>query len=106
MLNANPDSNCESRRLCRYGWLLFYFCVKIKGSVLTDYFIADEAKLGYELGQHLATLHEGLKEITPKLTDLWDNDMLQELSGWVSEELETYVSASTLPKTELTELKT
>ena len=83
----------------------FILCEKIKGSVLTDYFIADEAKLGYELGQHLATLHEGLKEITPKLTDLWDNDMLQELSGWVSEELETYVSASTLPKTELTELK-
>lgn len=83
----------------------YILCEKIKGSVLSDYFSAGEEKLGYKLGHHLAMLHIGLNEITPKLTELWDNDMLQELSGWVTQEFEAYVATSTLPQTELTALK-
>lgn len=83
----------------------FILVEKIKGEVLTDYFSSDEAVIGYEIGNSLGKLHNGLKDITKKLADLWDNDMFKELSGWVSQEFETYLKSASLSNSELNQLK-
>lgn len=84
----------------------FILLEKIKGNVLMDYLTEDEQQLGYQLGQILANLHLGLEKITPNLEGLWDNQMCDELSDWVKEEIEAYISVSHLPKEEIKQFET
>lgn len=77
---------------------------KIKGEVLKDYYKGDYIKRGYYLGQCIATLHDGLKNITDELKEnnkLWDNNMIEELSGWVDEEISVYIPKCTLNKEDI-----
>lgn len=77
---------------------------KIKGEILKDYYQGDYIERGFYLGQCIATLHDGLKNITNELKEnnkLWDNNMIEELSGWVDEEINIYIPKCTLTKEHL-----
>lgn len=77
---------------------------KIKGEVLKDYYKGDYIKRGYYLGQCIAALHDGLKNITDELKEnnkLWDNNMIEELSGWADEEISVYIPKCTLNKEDI-----
>lgn len=77
---------------------------KLKGEVIKDYFQGDYLKRGYYLGQCVAELHKGLKNITNELKEnnkLWDNNMVDELSGWISEEIDKYIPICKLPQKDI-----
>ena len=74
---------------------------KLKGSVLKDYYDGDYIERGFYLGQCLAELHEGLKSITDELIihkKIWDNNMINELEGWVNDEILKYIPKCGLSK--------
>ena len=77
---------------------------KLKGEVLKDYFEGDYLNRGFYLGVCIADLHRGLKNITNELKDnkdIWDNNMNNELSGWVREEVDKYITTCKLPKEDI-----
>lgn len=74
---------------------------KLKGEVIKDYFEGDYLKRAFYLGQCVGELHKGLKNITSELVKnkkILDNNMTDELSGWVSEEIDKYVPICKLPQ--------
>lgn len=77
---------------------------KIQGTVLKNYFEGDFIKRGNCIGQALARLHNGLYEITNEIKakqQLFDNDLIAELNGWVIEEINKYIEKSILDKEEI-----
>ena len=77
---------------------------KIKGQVLKDYFEGDYLKRGFYLGECISQLHKGLFNITDELKqsrNLWDNNMINELSGWVSHEIDKYLPHCKLAKEDI-----
>ena len=82
----------------------FGLFTKIKGQVLKDYFEGDYLKRAHYLGQCIAELHKGLLSITDELKedkDIWDNNMVNELTGWVSDEIDRYMPCCKLPLDEI-----
>ncbi|MDP4144328.1 MAG: phosphotransferase [Bacillota bacterium] len=76
---------------------------KIKGEVLRDYYQGDYIERGFYLGQCIAALHNGLRNITDEVKDnnsIQDNYMIEELSGWVNEEINSYITKCNLNKEE------
>lgn len=77
---------------------------KIKGEVLKDYFEGDYVKRGFYLGECAAKLHKGLKTITEEVMEkekIWDNNMIEELNGWVKEEIDKYLPQCSLSEEEI-----
>ncbi|ELC8442341.1 phosphotransferase [Clostridium perfringens] len=77
---------------------------KIKGEVLKDYFEGDYVKRGFYLGECAAKLHKGLKTITEEVMEkekIWDNNMIEELNGWVKEEIDKYLPQCILSEEEI-----
>ncbi|WP_051623545.1 phosphotransferase enzyme family protein [Clostridium hydrogeniformans] len=78
--------------------------IKIKGEVLKDYYQGNYIKNGFYLGECIAELHDGLRNITHELKEnnsLWDNNMIEELDGWVEKEISRYIPKCTLNKEKL-----
>lgn len=72
---------------------------KIKGNGMQDYYEGNYVARGYYLGQCLGKLHRGLKNITGKLKKdekLYDNYMMDEINGWVKEEIDQYMECCEL----------
>lgn len=68
---------------------------KIEGTVLKDYFEGDFISRASYIGEILAKLHIGLKSITKEAKEkinLIDNNLMNELSGQVKNELDNYSS--------------
>lgn len=77
---------------------------KIEGTVLKNYFEGDFVKRGNCIGQALGKLHTGLYKITNEIKEkieVFDNDLIVELNGWVIEEIDKYIEKSTLDKNEV-----
>lgn len=77
---------------------------KIKGEVIKNYFEDDYVKRGFYLGECAARLHKGLKTLTKDVMEkekIWDNNMIEELNGWVKEEIDKYLPQSNLSKEEI-----
>lgn len=88
----------------KVGDKYYVLFTKIKGNVLKDYYQGDYIKRGFYLGECIAKLHDGLKNITNEVkanNSVHDNNMLEELSGWVDDELNIYMKKCTLNKEEL-----
>lgn len=97
-------SNLNGEVYCKMGNSYYGLFTKLKGEVLKDYYEGDYIKRGFYLGQSVATLHQGLKNITDELKyrlKLYDNNMIEELSGWVSDEIKCYIQNDNLPKKEI-----
>ncbi|EGT3616517.1 hypothetical protein FHH43_09785 [Clostridium perfringens] len=80
---------------------------KIKGEVLKDYFEGDYVKRGFYLGKCAADLHKGLKNITEEVRGkerIWNNNMIEELNGWVKEEIDKYLPQCNLSEEEIDSL--
>ena len=77
---------------------------KIKGVVLKDYYEGNYLDRGFYLGQCIANLHDGLKKITEELKEnynIWNNNMIEELFGWVEDEITNYLPNCNLNQHEI-----
>lgn len=81
---------------------------KIKGEVLNDCFKEDFEKLSFNIGKALGELHIGLNNITEEVKQnksFFDNNLKEELKGWVKVEIDKYVDKSGLEESEISSFK-
>lgn len=84
--------------------MYFGLFTRLNGSVIKDYFQGDYLKRAFYLGECAAKLHTGLKVLTEEkeLEDkIWNNNMIDELNGWVKDEVDKHLKISSLNKEEL-----
>lgn len=82
--------------------------LKIQGKVLKNYFDGDYISRSKYIGESLAELHIGLNKITEEVKekiDLFNNDLIKELSGWVKDELDKYLNSCSLGDEEIKTFK-
>ena len=113
LINMLSKGNIPSQRIVPSLDGKEYICVenrfyalftKIKGTVLKDYFEGDYLNRGFYLGKCISNLHNALQNITENLnegTSLWNNNMIDELNGWVSYEIDKYIPSCTLAKEDI-----
>lgn len=84
--------------------MYFGLFTRLNGSVIKDYFQGDYLKRAFYLGECAANLHKGLKVLTEEKTledKIWNNNMIDELNGWVKDEVNKYLKSSSLNKEEV-----
>lgn len=78
----------------------YLLTTKLKGSPVADISCCDEQWF-FQMGKLLARLHQAFKKGQPDM-DCWENSLLDEMKGWVLENLERY-NPTYLEEKEVTE---
>lgn len=87
----------------------FLLLTKLKGQTLKNHFEGEFLERGLYIGSCIAELHKGLRNITEEvksLKNLFDNNMYEEICGWVKGAIDEYIVKCKLSKEELNKFST
>lgn len=97
---AQVVPSCDNAQYVSYEGAHYFLSKRLPGSNITR--IDDDKNIAFEMGKIIARLHVAFKKCD-SINGLWDNSLLEEMNGWVKENLEhngwNYISREAYEKT-------